>query len=85
MRWYGGWPGVGGRQVLRRRLMLRRASLGVTLALVIGSQQTAQGAVSSSLVASTVQASMQYATGQAVVGYVSQNALSLVPCGRICP
>ena len=66
-----------GRQVLRRRLMLRRASLGVTLALVIGSQQTAQGAVSSSLVASTVQASMQYATGQAVVGYVSQNALSL--------
>lgn len=66
-----------GRQLLRRRLMLRRASLGVALGLVISSQQTAQGAVTPALAASTVQAGMQYAAGQAVVGYVTENALSL--------
>jgi RNA polymerase sigma factor (sigma-70 family) len=66
-----------GRQLLRRRLMLRRVSLGVALALFVRTQQTAQAAVAPSLVASTVQAGMQYAAGQSVVGYASQNAFSL--------
>ncbi len=66
-----------GRQLLRRRLMLRGVSLGVALAFLVHTQQTAQAAVAPSLVASTVQAGVQYAAGQGVVGYVSQNALSL--------
>ena len=66
-----------GRLLLRRRLMLRGVSLSVALALLIRTQQTAQAAVAPSLVASTVQAGVQYAAGQGVVGCVSQNALSL--------
>lgn len=66
-----------GRQLLRRRLMLRRVSLGVALALLVRSQQTAQAAVAPSLVASTVQAGVRSAAGQSASGYVSQNALSL--------
>jgi len=66
-----------GRQLLRRRLMLRGVSLCVALALFIRTQQTAQAAVAPSLVASTVQAGVQYAAGHGVVGYVSQNAISL--------
>lgn len=66
-----------GRQRLRRRLLLRGVSLGVALALLVHAQQTAQAAVAPSLVASTVRAGLQYAAGQGMVGYVSQNSLSL--------
>lgn len=66
-----------GRQLFRRRLMRRGVSLGTALTLLIRTQHTAEAAVTPSLVASTVQAGVQYATGQTVVGYVSQNALSL--------
>ncbi len=66
-----------GRRLLRQRLMLRRVSLGVALAAIAQSQQTAQAAVAPSLVAATVQAGVQYAAGQGVLGYVSHNALSL--------
>jgi RNA polymerase sigma factor (sigma-70 family) len=66
-----------GRQILRRRLMLRGVSLGAAVAVVLRSQQVAQAAVDPSLVASTVQAGAQYAAGYSAVGYVSQNALTL--------
>lgn len=66
-----------GRRLLRQRLMLRRVSLGAALAALAQSQQTAHGAVAPSLVAATVQAGVQYAAGQDVLGYVTHNALSL--------
>lgn len=65
-----------GRQILRRRLMLRGVSLAIGLAAA-QAQHPAQAAVSASLVASTAQAGVQYAAGAHVVGYVSKNALAL--------
>ena len=68
-----------GRQLLRRRLLLRGVSLTVAIGVMVGLQQTAQAAqtIAPSLIASTVQAGVQYAAGQSVLGFVSQNVLSL--------
>ncbi len=67
-----------GRQELRRRLMLRRVSPLVGMALVATLPTAATAApVSASLIASTVQAGMQFAAGQTALGYVSQNSLTL--------
>jgi len=66
-----------GRRMLRQRLILRRVSLGVALAALAQTQQTAQAAVAPSLVAATVRAGVRYAAGQSVLGCVSHNALSL--------
>jgi RNA polymerase sigma factor (sigma-70 family) len=65
------------RQLLRRRLLLRGVSLSVALALAAATKQAVGASLSPSLIAATVQAGLQYAAGQSVVGYVSQNALSL--------
>ena len=68
-----------GRQLLRRRLMLRGVSLSVALGIVAGLQSSAHAAqtVAPSLIAATVQAGMQYAAGNSALGLVSQNALFL--------
>lgn len=62
------------RQLLRQRLILRGVSLSVAAALVMRSPAIAHAAVTPTVVASTVQASMRYAAGQSPVGYVSPNA-----------
>jgi RNA polymerase sigma factor (sigma-70 family) len=68
-----------GRQLLRRRLMLRGVSLSVVLAFICSTARSAQAAsvVDPSLIAATVQAGMQLAAGQPAAGYVTQHALSL--------
>lgn len=68
-----------GRQELRRRITMRRASAAVAVAMIAGMTQTAEAApaVSPSLIAATVQGGMQYAAGQGALGYVTHRALSL--------
>jgi hypothetical protein len=65
------------RQMLRGRLLLRGVSLSAALVAMHVSSQASPAAVPASLVFSTAQAASQYAAGQAAVGYVSQNALTL--------
>jgi RNA polymerase sigma factor (sigma-70 family) len=67
------------RQLLRRRLLLRGVSLSVALVAAAAAYRaaSASAAVSPSLIAATVQAGLQFAAGKSVIGYVSQNALSL--------
>ncbi len=67
------------RDVLRRRLLLRGVSLSVAVGLTISLRQTVQATqvVASSLIASTVQAGVQHAAGNAALGFTSPNALSL--------
>lgn len=68
-----------GRNLLRRRLMLRGVSFSVVAGLLTGLQQSAQAAhvVSPALITSTVQAGVQFASGHSVPGFASQYAISL--------
>ena len=66
-----------GRQLLRRRLLLRGISFAVAVSLVMRTPSIAHASVADSVVASTVQAGMRYAAGHSPVGYVSQNAFHL--------
>ncbi|MCA9116098.1 MAG: sigma-70 family RNA polymerase sigma factor, partial [Planctomycetaceae bacterium] len=68
-----------GRNLLRRRLMLRGVSFSVATWVLAGLQQSAEAAqiVSPSLIASTVQAGVQYAAGHAALGSASPYAVSL--------
>lgn len=68
-----------GRQLLRRRLMLRGVSLSVAIGLMLGLEQTTRAAhtVTPSLIAATAEAGSRYAVGKSAAGIVSQNALTL--------
>ncbi|QDU96638.1 sigma-70 family RNA polymerase sigma factor [Lignipirellula cremea] len=68
-----------GRQLLRRKLLLRGVSLAVVLSLIVRSSSTAAAAssISPSLLAATVQAGVRVAAGQSLAGQVSAQTLSL--------
>ncbi|MGC3971826.1 MAG: sigma factor-like helix-turn-helix DNA-binding protein [Pirellulales bacterium] len=68
-----------GRQELRERLLLRRGApaVAVALALCLPKVASAAATVPAALAASTVEAGLGYAAGKAVLGTVSQHALSL--------
>lgn len=72
-----------GRAALRRRLLLRRVPYALAVGLLASGPASASASplavasVPPSLIASTAQAGLQWASGRSALGYVSQQALNL--------